>query len=291
MFTIVEKILPIILLCSVGFMGRRKEWFDWRLMTGVKRIVINFALPAVLFRTFLNMDFQKEYFLLSIAMVVLLLLLFGAGKIINLSEKLFNNLNPYLTTGFAFGLLGIPLFSIVFGEENLGALSIMGFGHEMFVWFIYYTLLRIEFRDEGFSKDLLKGFMKSPLVISVLLGFIFNVLGFTGLFGSNVILKGIDATLAYMGSMATPLILITIGYGMKLDGSYFRQSIGFVLMRFTVVFTVGYSFKFLVIDRILAPTAMFNYAFLTFLLLPPLFSMPIFVGEAGRKKKRRLPTT
>ena len=288
MALVLTKVLPIILLCVLGVIIRKTDLLKQSAIDGIKLLVVQFALPAVLFRTFLTMAFQKEYILISLAMFVLLLLLFFVGIAYNRISVLAHVLTLFLMTGFAFGLLGIPLFSIAFGEENLGIISVLGFGHEVFIWFVLITLLRMKLSGEGFGLSSVKGFIKSPLIISILTGLSLNLLGISRLFETNPLLKGVDQTLQYMGSLATPLILLTIGYGLRFKKEYIIKSIGFVLLRFITVFTVGYIFKFIVFDRLIGQSVMFDNAYFTFLVLPGLFSLPIFVGKSGKAEDEEL---
>ncbi len=279
MLEILERIIPIILLCCLGILLRYKKTFSEESIHNIKKLVINIALPAVLFKTFLVMEINREDVFLSIAIIILLLLFFIAGRSLNKISWLAHTLNPYLSTSFAYGLLGIPLFSIVFGEENLGVISIFGLGHELFVWLFYYTVLRLELTNKKINPLVWMGFFKSPIGISILLGVIINLLGLNSHFYTNHLLIGLCNTLTYIGSMATPLILITIGYGLKLKKSYLLLSLRFVVIRLVIVFDIGYLYKLLIINRIVILTPIFNYAYYTFLLLPPLFSLPIFLSK------------
>lgn len=57
---------------------------------------------------------------------------FLIGFFINKFKPLYHPMNPFVSSAFCFGLLGIPLFGTVLGSENLGKISILGVGNELF---------------------------------------------------------------------------------------------------------------------------------------------------------------
>lgn len=285
---IVSKVIPIILLISLGYFIQVKEIMKQSTIDEMKKVVINISLPAILFMTFLSMELKKEYFLIIIATFILLGIFCLVGVSLNRIKIIAHPLNPFISSGFAFGLLGIPLYATVFGAENLGKISIFGVGHEFFMWFVYFTALKIRFKNTKFSMGDVKGFLKSPIILSIIFGVVFNILGFEILFEKSTLLKGIYGTLRYLANLATPLILIIIGFGLKFNKEYMKQSFRFLILRMGVILTVGYIFKYMVIDRIIAPEPLFNYAYFTFLILPPAFSLPIFVGEYSTNEYKEI---
>lgn len=283
---IIAKVIPILLLIGLGFYLQQKNIVKEEVIDAVKNGVVNIALPSVLFLTFRDMTLKKEYFLITIFIFILLLTLYGIGILLNKIKSISHPLIPFTITTCSFGLFGVPLFSSIFGIENLEKLSILGIGHEFFIWFIFYTLMKIKFKGESFSVEVIKGFLKSPLIIAIILGLALNISGYNLIFEQNPLLKGIDYVLQDLSSLATPLILIIIGFGLKFNKQYMKESTKLTIIRLVTILVVGYAFKFLIIDRIIVDDKLFNYAFFTFLILPPPYSLPIFVGEYSNDKYR-----
>lgn len=288
MSDIVSNVIPIVLLICFGYFIRLKEMLTEDIMNGIKKIVIDISLPAILFITFINMEIRKEHFVIMIVTVFLLFTFYFVGELINKIKCIHNPLIPFITSGFCFGLLGIPLFGTVFGTDNLGKISIFGVGHEVFIWFIYFNLLKMKFTKEKLSCKVILEFFTSPLLLSIILGVVFNLFGFSIYFKENALLRGVFQTIKYISNLGTPLILMIIGYDLKLNKKYIKKSFIFVAIRLTVILLVGYLFKFLVIDKIITPDKLFNYAYFTFLILPIPFSLPIFVSKYGTKEDTEL---
>ncbi|KGN02634.1 hypothetical protein Z969_03855 [Clostridium novyi A str. 4570] len=72
MSDIVSNIIPIVLLICFGHFIRYKDMLTEDVIKGIRKIVIDISLPAILFITFVNMEIRKEYFVIMIATVFLL---------------------------------------------------------------------------------------------------------------------------------------------------------------------------------------------------------------------------
>lgn len=276
---VMSNVVPIILLILLGYIIRIKGLLKEETMTGIKKLVLDISLPAILFSTFLNMDFEKGYLSVIFISFIILCIFFLIGSLINKIKPLYHPMNPFISSAFCFGLLGVPLFGTVFGVENLGKISILGAGNELFCWLVYYNALEIRFNEKKFSIHLLKELFKSPLLVGMFIGILFNLLGFGELFKTSALLAGVYTTIQYVANLGTPLILLIIGFTLKFNKEYTKQSIKFVITRMAIILVVGYLIKFLIIDNLIINDTLFNYAYFTFLILPLPFSLPIFAGK------------
>lgn len=284
MSTVIPKILPILILLGLGFALQKRNYFKEEFISGLKKAIINIFLPALLFVTFVDMKIEKEHLGIFAAILVLLIIFYIVGSLINKIKALYHPMLPFVVTATTFGLLGLSLYETVYGTEQLVKMSVIGVGHEIFIWFIYLTLLRIKLNGEKLHFGLLKGFIQSPLIIAIVAGIGLNLLGLGSAFHDQSILIGIYQSLRYLGNVCTPLILIIVGYGLKLNPKYTKLSLKFIGLRLAVMLTVGYTFKFLILDRILPDDRYFEYAYFTFLILPPPMSLPIFTEQFSGKE-------
>ncbi len=108
-----------------------------------KKIVIDIALPSVLFIAFVNLDFKTEYFGLILSIFFIVYYYDDSRFFLLKKIPVMNHpILPFILSGFSFGLLGIPLYITVFGEANLLSMAVMGIGHEIFIWFVYVTVMK-----------------------------------------------------------------------------------------------------------------------------------------------------
>ncbi len=274
----IDNILPVFILLSIGFFLRKKNILKKDAVNGLKYLIVHLGLPAVLFKAFLNMTLKKEYIVVVLITIVLCAAAFLIGALVSRLSFFSSKLTPFFMTAFAFGLLGVSLFETMFGTEHLDSISILGIGNEFFLWFIYITLLRFKYTGERFSLETLKNFIRSPIILAVVLGLLLNSFNVAYVFKEWIIFRGIYSVINYLSMIATPLILITIGYGMVFNKKYFKTSLKFVLLRYVILFTVGYLLKITLLN-LWIKDIYFDYAFFTFLILPPPFSLPVFISE------------
>jgi len=288
MFDVIAKVTPIFSLILLGFWMKHKNIMSQEMMKGLEKLVLNFALPAVLFVTFLRMEMDVSYIIISIGIFALCLILLLIGIFYLNRGIVKTKIFPFMTTSFSFGLLGIGLYSTVFGLENLNYFAIFGIGHELFMWFIYMLMLRIRLNNEKLSPALLLNFIKSPLIIAVLSGICLNLLGLSTWLQDFFITKGLIYTAEYLMNLANPLIFMIVGYGLEFDSHFTKESFKLVLLRYLNVFVLGYLLKFFVLDAVLPNNLFFDYAYFTFLILPPPFSLSIFVGRYSEPYEQQL---
>lgn len=285
---IISKLIPILVLIALGKLLHQKELMKQSTIDEMKKFIINFALSAVLFLAFINMELKKEYFLIFLIIFITLCLQFVIGFLLNRIKCIRHPLVPFITAGCTYGLLGIPLYAAIFGIENVGKISILGVGHEFFIWIVFYTVMRMQFTKEKFSISIAKEVVKSPLIISIALGMLFNVLGLGSWIQVNPFAMGLYIALQYLANLATPLILIIIGFGLNLKKNHMKASIKLLIIRMVTMLSVGYAVKFLIIDRIMPPDILFDYAYFTFFIIPPPLSLSLFIGTYSNKENEEL---
>lgn len=285
---LVATIFPIPLLLGLGALLRISGLIDRQTIEGLKRIVMDVCLPAVLFLTFLTLELRAEYLWLTFATFGFVTTLFVLGLLTGLVFKQRGPVLPYLSTGFAFGFVGIPLYTIVFGKEHFGLFSVVGLGHELFVWLLYYPVLMMRYERNQSLFVRIRALTRSPIFVAIFLATALNGLGIDSWFQQHSFGISVLRTLKYLADVTTPMILVSIGYGLRFELSGIRESVFIVAFRFLLVFAVGTAFRVLLVEQfILAPAPFVRHAFFSFLVLPPLFSLPVFFSANGDESSER----
>lgn len=280
MANVASTLMPIAVLIGLGLTVRLTNFVEPSTVDGIKKIIMDVCLPAVLFLAFLTIDFRIEYVWLTLGTVGLLVCLFVLGFGFRRIFASASPVLPYVSTGFAFGAVGIPLFVIVFGTEYLGLFSVVGLGHELFVWLLYYPFLMLRFGHASTAAARVQAVMRSPLILAILLALLLNIGGLSPWFSESPIGTGFLRSLQLLADVLTPLILLTIGYGLKLNLRELFASSKIVAYRMMLVLTIGTVFRVFVVERfILVDDPMIRHVFFTFLVLPPLFSLPILLAH------------
>lgn len=280
MLDAMSKIIPVILLLALGYTIKHRRLANEEHMAILKKGIIYLTLPAVFFLTFKNMELKASHLAISLVMFIFLWLLYYIGVGLKKILPGHSDILPFMVTGSSFGLLGLPLIVGVYGVDNAGAISIYGIGHEFFAGIVYLALLKSVLGGEKFSKDTVVSFAKSPLILSITAGIIVNLTRFDRVIDGFFLLKGIELTLESLAAVTTPLILMVVGYGIRIEKAYIKPAIMMVVLRLTVFLTVGFVLRALVLNPMFGGmTPLENLALFTFLVLPPPYSSAIFIYE------------
>ena len=85
---IINLVLPILFLILLGAWIRRKQFLNTSTIEDLRKMIVYFALPAVLFISFLNIELKSSYFLIFAFMFLLCIGLFLLGLLIQKFLKL-----------------------------------------------------------------------------------------------------------------------------------------------------------------------------------------------------------
>lgn len=274
----VSTAVPIVLLILAGAVIRRLRLLDDHGVSQIKGLIVNVALPAVLFVAFLTLEFERRYLGIFVLMPILLFLLLGLGYILGRLPG-WRRPAPFLMTGFEFGMLGISLFGTAYGMTNLGVISVVGLPHELFIWFVFVSLMRIRFGGAGSLVETVKSFLTSPVIVAILAGTVLNLVGLSDWVTTAVVPASVVGALEMLGVVVGPLILLVIGYGTRISRSAVVSTAPLVLVRYAVVLLLGLTVVPAVVEGVLGLAPVFTHATFTFLILPPPFIVPLYIPE------------
>lgn len=291
MTEIINGIAPILILLIVGVILRKTGLISAQTVVDLKKIVVNLALPAVLFTSFLNMDLQRKYFWFLPVLFGYCLLLYFLGRLIQHFRKSETKFFPFLITGFEAGMIGVSLFGAAYGLEEVGKFAIIDLGQEFFIWFVYVALLIHQREGQTKPLGLIKMFATSPVIIGVLAGLILNLVGLPRLLGSTPILQGILSTVNLIGGLTVPLILMVVGYGIQLDLQELLFSARVILIRLAINIPVALLLNRFFVRGWLQLDIGFEAALFTMLILPPPFILTLFMKSDQAEDIHRIDNT
>jgi malate permease and related proteins len=285
---ILNKVLPVILLIGIGFFLARKKFFSEQTIAQMRKMVLNLALPAALFLSFLQMELEASYILLVVFMFVLCFVLFAIGilvkKIFNIDDIYF----AYLLTGFEYGMLGMGLFGTAFGIDHIGPIAVTALGHEIFIWFLFLPLLLVKRDGRQDIKKVAKSFFTSPVIIAIITSLILNALDAGKVLHTLPFTGAILEAAKFLSYLTVPLVLIIIGYGIKLEKKSLGKAFAIVGYRLCLLIPAALILGKVFIRGLLGLPAVFEIAFFSFLILPPPFIIPLFIKKDLPDQERSL---
>lgn len=289
--SVVDQALPILLLIVVGVALRLGSVLSAETVEELKKLVVTLILPSVLFTVFLDMKFETAYLGLFalVAAICVVLFLLGLGV-----RRLFlrrHRYVPFMFTGFEYGMLGISLFGGAYGLNAVGYVAVVDLAHELFIWFVFAPLLMIERDGDTDPITIAKMFVTSPVVIGLIGGLALNALGLAETIKTAPILSSAYAALTLVASMVVPLILIVVGYGIRVRREGLGEVLVVVALRYGLIIPVALILNAFVIGGLLGLGRGFEAAFFTLMVLPPPFIVPLFMQKAESDEKAFVANT
>ena len=289
--SIFEKLAPIVFFLALGVLFRTKRFLSAQTIDEIKQLLVRVTLPALLFLTFLELDFHREYVFVIILMFVINLVMLGAGHLAGKIIAPGNRYAPLMFTGFEMGMLGFSLFGISFGQAGLQAIGILDLGQELYVWFILTTLLTFMTRGKPRLGTVVSSFFTSPVILAILIGMALNAFLPEGLLETLPGYTGIDTALSMLAGLTIPLILVIIGYQLRFRLSGFASPLALLASRTILLLGFAVLMDRLVFPRLADVPELLAPAMYTLAILPPPFIMPLFMDGASEKEAESVGTT
>ncbi|MEM0932445.1 MAG: permease [Bacteroidota bacterium] len=217
-------------------------------LNGIKKIILNLALPATIFIALLGVEVEWDLLFLPIMALVLNILLFLATPIMLPLLGIARDTSEYRTArllipSLAPGLSCFPFVLEFLGENALAKVAMADLGNKVFVLIgLYIVAMNWHYRHRNVKKrkgsklvSLLKVLVSEPVNLFIGAALILLALGFTMdtlpvLFGD--ILKKLSLIM-------TPLVLLFIGLGIKFKRKQFFQVFSMLSIRAGLVFILG----------------------------------------------------
>lgn len=275
---ILNQVLPIFILIAIGILFRTTGLLTETTVNALKTLVVRLVLPAVLFPSFLDMELRPEYFGVFVLVFLVCVVSYVLGKAVLPRVGIRRAYAPYLMTGYEYGMLGISLFAGAYGFQAIGTIAVIALGHELFIWFVFFTLLLIARDGSASVRDVVPQFLRNPVVTAIIAGIVLNLLGIhTARLDALPVAGAIMRTLHFLAPLTVPLVLIIVGHGMHIEraglGEVFRLvgarlaiQVPFAVVASVVVLGWGFG---------LAPG--FQVALATLMIMPPPYIVPLFM--------------
>lgn len=276
---VINRVFPILLLISLGYLIRRRSLLGEKTIADLRWLVVNLALPSVLFISFLNIALKLEYLFIFILIFLLCFLLYFLGLGIRSKFNVGTEYYPFLTTGFEYGMLGVSLFGAAYGVSRIGYIAVVDLGHEIFIWFVMLPMLLMKRDGAGNVRQVAKSFFSSPVVIAIFTGIFLNVFGISSSLPNLPVIGGIMSGLSFLGDLTVPLILLLIGYGIDFKPSTIIDVLGLIVLRLAFLIPLAMILNNLLVRDWLNMEPLFEAAFFTLLVLPPPFIIPLYLRQ------------
>jgi len=288
---IVLNLFPVLALFVLGYVLRRTHFFEHSAVSALKKLVVNIALPALLFRAFASLNLEPRLLLVVITVFSICVAMVLIGRVISWITGIKSPYFAILMGGFETGMVGYAIFIAAYGAENVPALALVDLGQVTFVFFVLMSLL-ISLRGERYTvAQLTRRLISSPVIIAIAAGMVFGLVTAHVSVKETALFQAASSLITLVGGLTVPLICIVIGYELEID----RSSLGLPLFTIAVrtVLLVGFAaaVNALLIRQLLDLPSIYERAVLTMFILPPPFVIPLFMDQTDRENMRYVTNT
>ena len=269
--TVAAVIAPIFAAVYLGMVARKKAIITPEGVQGLQQFVLNIALPCVIFNSVLTAKVGSE----SLAIMALLfpfmlattLWAFRTGR----KKYPYRNL-PLMFCAQESGMLGIPLFMILFGSAQVYHMVILDLTQAI----LTHPTIAILSSDTGENPQagkILKKVFTSPLVVMCLLALGLNLTGAGNLLLQTGIGQVITEVTEFLGQPVSALMIFSVGYNLSLSAQNRKDIFKLCIVHLLTFAVIGGVLQLLLL---LLPgiTAMTRWAVLLYSFLPASYIAP-----------------
>lgn len=280
---VLGSLLPILITLGLGIAARKTGLLDAAGAETLKKVVSRITLPFVIFQAFLTADYGADMAVVFLVVMALCLATFAGGFYLRRKMPGTSQLLPFTVAGYEMGMLGYPLFLILAGQEHMGSLAKVDLGQVLFVFTVYLFLLRRQTGEEKSLKEAALEIIKNPVMAALLLGLALGVTGLAGVITASPAGELIKRITSFVGAPTAALILLAIGFDLRLDRALLRPVARTILIRLGLTAAAG-ALAVLVLFVILPYDAWLMLAVLMMLILPAPFVLPVYSQDEGDKE-------
>ena len=212
---IAQVILPIVAAVGLGMLARRRQLMTEQDVGGLQQFVMKFGLPCVIFNSCLTADIDAQS-LTSMGLVLPSVLIGTFWAFRARKKKLpYHNL-PQLFCAQETGMLGIPLFMILFGTSQAYRMGVLDLAQAVTAH-PTIALLAAATDDNLSVRSVVKKVLTSPLVIMAMLGLALNFSGAADWLDSFGVLAALTESTGFLAQPVSALMIFAVGYNFTLE--------------------------------------------------------------------------
>ncbi|MCI8718590.1 MAG: AEC family transporter [Lachnospiraceae bacterium] len=204
--------VPVFLVIILGYFLRYIKMFDEPFLKAADKFNFKVTLPAMLFMDLAVTDFAAVFDLKYViyCFVVTLLCILGIWGLTKLFIKDKSISGEFVQASYrsSAAVLGIALVVNISGDSGMIPLMILGAVPLYNIFAVIILTFEGKNREEGMIKKAFADILKNPIIISIVLGFLYSMLKLS-------MPEILETAINNVAKMATPLALICIGAGFE----------------------------------------------------------------------------
>ena len=213
--TVAQVIVPIFVVLVLGILARKKQMLKPEEVRGLQNFVVKFAIPCVVFNSCVTAEIGVE----SLTTMGLAFVMICGGTLwaFRFGKKKFPYHNfPQLFAAQETGMLGIPLFLILFGADQAYRMGVLDVAQAA-VAFPTIAILSSDAGENPKTSEIVKKVFTSPLLIMAAIGLGLNFSGLAGLLDGIGVLGILTESASFLTQPISVLMIFSVGYNFSLE--------------------------------------------------------------------------
>ena len=235
--TVIQVIMPIFVAIGLGMLARKKQMLKPGEVQGLQNFVVKFALPCVVFNSCVTAEIGGES--LTTMGLALAMILLGNLWAFRFGRKKFQYHNfPMLFAAQETGMLGIPLFLILFGADQAYRMGVLDVAQAA-VAFPTIAILSADAGESPRPAEIVKKVFISPLLIMAAIGLVMNFSGLAHALDGMGVLGILTECTSFLTQPISVLMIFSVGYNFSLDRGSRGPVFKIAALRFAICAAFG----------------------------------------------------
>lgn len=270
-FSVLQVIIPIFAAIILGMLAKKKNLLTSDGVRGLQQFVMNIGLPCVIFNSCYCANVGTES-LGTMALVIPFMICTTLWAFRVRKDKFPYHNFPQLFCAQETGMLGIPLFIILFGSAHAYRMGILDLAQAVSAY-PTIAILSANAGENPTPKAIVKKVLVSPLLIMSILGLALNISGIGRFLNRIGIGSIITESTAFLAQPVSALMIFSVGYNFSLSSGNRKEVFRICAIHFITFALIGLAVQ---LGLFLIPnvTPETRWAVLLYSLLPASYLAP-----------------
>ncbi len=277
--SILQMVLPVLITFGLGYLCNRKKVFGTEGLAGLKAVVGNVTLPAVLFFAFFTAEYSGKIALMFATVFLSCTLGLLMGYVLRRLVKPYGKFMPFLVTNFEGGMLGYALFGLLYaGQTQIFAM--VDIGQSFCAFTVFLAALKATGGEKVNVKALGKNMLHNVVFVCITLGAVLGALGVGKWLLSLPVGGIISDVIRFIAAPTSALILIIVGYELSFQKALLSPVLKTIGLRLAVMYALLAVGAFAVFSIIPFEKPLFVAMLLAYSMPAP-FIVPLYADVTG----------
>ena len=237
LLSVLQVVVPIFSAILLGMIAKRKKWMSAEGIQGLQQFVMNIGLPCIVFNSCLTANVGAES-LGTMALVLPFVAIATLWAFRARKDKFPYHNFPQLFCAQETGMLGIPLFIVLFGSAHAYRLGILDLTQAI-CCYPTIAILSAKTGTNPTPKEILKKVLTSPFTVMSLLGLALNISGI-GRFLDTLGIGGIiTESTGFLAQPVSALMIFSVGYNFALSSGNRKEVFRICIIHFVFYAVMG----------------------------------------------------